>query len=283
MIVVISGATGFLGSHLSCYLSSKYSVIAIVRKLSMVPLNDNIEFVDLENIDNITQKPSVIIMCHAAVASGNVTQNEQALHSSDIEFTSKILDKFPNTRCIYISSVSTFKQSTNPIDESFQTQPYTSYGQSKLKAEQLIFNNRRNACVIRFSSLYGSEMKQHTLIANYVNQALIKKCIEVWGDGHRKQNYIHVQDAVKLIEKAVEQKEFNRDIFLGTFTKEFSNREVAETIQEITGCKIIYVNKDDSPSVAYNNTITRKRFNWESEIDFKEGIFAYIQWRKKQF
>jgi hypothetical protein len=49
-------------------------------------------------------------------------------------------------------------------------------------------------------------MKENTLIPNYINQGLIKKEIEVWGNGSRLQNYIHVNDVVNVIELIIAKK-----------------------------------------------------------------------------
>jgi UDP-glucose 4-epimerase len=283
MNVLITGITGFLGSHLALHLSHKHKIIGITSNTNTNSFNNTIELYTIERIAKINHKPDVIILCHAAVSSGNIEQDEQTLHQANIKFTGKILDAFKNVKCVYISSVSVYKQTDTVIDELSETQPTSSYAISKLNAEELVLNNRSNCCIIRFSSLYGPQMKPHTLIPKYVTQALTKKNIEVWGTGQRKQNYIHVTDAAKLIEKTIEQKELNQDIFLGTFTSEYANFEVAEIIKNITGAKIIYCHDDNSESVTYNNYNTKKTLNWEPQLNFKEGIKAYIQWKTKQF
>ena len=71
--------------------------------------------------------------------------------------------------------------------------------------EKLSFQ-RENAVILRLSSVYGPSMKANTIIPNYINSALSKKVIEVWGKGVRYQNYIHVDDVVEMIKCIIKKK-----------------------------------------------------------------------------
>ena len=64
--------------------------------------------------------------------------------------------------------------------EKSKEQPSSYYAKTKLQAEHL-FKDSQNSYIVRLSSLYGPNMKENTIIPNYVNMALQKNKIEVWG------------------------------------------------------------------------------------------------------
>jgi nucleoside-diphosphate-sugar epimerase len=161
-------------------------------------------------------------------------------------------------------------------------QPQTTYAQSKLAGEKLVMQSPRN-CVIRLSSLYGKGMKERTLIPNYSHQALQSNTIQVWGNGGRYQNYIYIEDAISLIEKAIEHESVIDFPLLGVSDKEYTNAEVAEVIADLTGAEITFTGTDNSVSVHYNNELTRELIGWSAATELTDGLKEYIEWKEKQY
>lgn len=280
MTILITGIYGFLGFHLTKKLSEKHGVIGLYRTSKSIELGENVSlFTSLDQIDII---PDVIIMCHAAVSSGTTKVDKEELFETNVNFTKQIVETFPTTKTIYISSVSVFGNTTEVMQEQTTSNPETDYAFSKLAGENEVKHNP-NSSIIRFSSLYGIGMKENTLIPNYCNQALQLKTIEVWGNGSRFQNYIHVEDAVRLIEKTIECDAEITFPILGVANKEYSNEEVAKIISDATDSKINYTNQDTSLSVHYTNELTQKVLNWHSEIKLKDGLKNYLEWKERQF
>lgn len=279
MTILITGIYGFLGSRLAEKLVEDHRVIGLYN-INTKPLDSRITiYNDIEDIDII---PDVIVLCHAAVSSGNHEEESDVLFSVNVNFTEKVINKFPDTKLIYISSASIFGNNGNVIIENAADQPQTPYTQSKLAGENLIMKNPGNY-VIRLSSLYGKGMKENTLVPNYINQALQSKTISVWGNGGRYQNYIYIEDAINLIEKAMECKSTIDYPFLGVADIEYTNAEVAEVVAKITGAEIIYTGEDKSLSVHYNNVLTRKTLNWSAVTQLAYGLREYIEWKEKQY
>lgn len=278
MKILITGIYGFLGSHLAEKLSRNHTIMGLYNTERQMVLNPEIAcFNKLESIDVI---PDVIIMCHAAVSSGTTNLDKTKLFETNVDFTKNIVEKFPDIKSIYISSVSVFGTKNEISNEQSFENPETDYAKSKLSGEREVSQNS-NSIIIRFSSLYGNEMKENTLIPNYCNQALQSQTIQVWGNGSRRQNYIHINDAVNLIESAIACKTKINFPILGVSSKEYSNDEVAKIISEYTNSEINYINHDDSPSFYYNNEMTQKTLNWQSEIELKKGLKHYLEWKKK--
>lgn len=278
MNILITGIFGFLGSNLAKKLSEKHSLTGLYNTKKNVVFDKSI--VCHNNLESIDTIPDLIIMCHAAVSSGSTTIDKTKLFETNVDFTKQIVEKFPEVKIIYISSVSVFDTKEEIIFENAATNPKSDYAISKLSGEKEV-NRNSDSIIIRFSSLYGNGMKENTLIPNYCNQAMNLKSVEVWGDGSRLQNYIHIDDAVKLIEKTID---YNAKIdfpILGVSSKEFSNLEVAKIISELTSSEIKFINEDNSPSFRYNNNMTQKILNWHPETELKTDLKNYLEWKRK--
>jgi len=278
MKILITGIYGFLGTHLANKLAKNHTVFGLYNTEKEVTFNENI--VCFNKLDSIDIVPDVIIMCHAAVSSGSINIDKSALIETNVNFTKKIVEKFSTIKSIYVSSVSIFGNQNEVVNEQSILNPETDYALSKLLGEKEVSQNS-DSVIIRFSSLYGNGMKENTLIPNYCNQGLENKSIQVWGNGGRFQNYIHVNDAVSLIEKTIAHKLKISFPVLGVSSKEYSNNEVAKIISKLTNSAIEYINQDNSPSFHYNNKMTQKTLDWQSEIELENGLKQYLEWKKK--
>lgn len=277
MKIVITGIYGFLGSHLANHLAKSHSVCGIYNSNKNANLNTTIPVFTSAN--QLPFSPDVIVMCHAAVVSGTVQLDNSVLFQSNVAITEALMKQFPNARIVYVSSVSVFGTQNAKSSEKTPEHPETEYAISKYWGEQIVLKNKMNA-VVRFSSLYGEGMKENTLLPNYCNQSIQKNRIKVWGSGSRLQNYIHISDAVTLIEKII-QSEIIQNPVLGVSHKEYSNLEVAQIISKITDSEIEFVGEDASKSFTYDNTATQSQLNWKSQMSLEEGLKKYLEWKKK--
>jgi UDP-glucose 4-epimerase len=275
--VVISGHRGFLGSALVKELQTHHDIIGISRTKSQSSYKIR-EYLSSE-LDEIDENPEIVIMCHAAVSSGNIQIDTQELYNSNVLFTSELIKHFPKAYFLFISSISVYGNQSSVLMEETAPSPVTEYAISKLWGEEMVRQIKRHG-ILRLSSLYGEDMKENTIIPNYVNQALSKGCVEVWGNGERKQNYIHVLDVVSFIKKIIENK--IEGVFLGVSSKEYSNAEIAKILSAELNILIKFTHFDNSQSVTMDNQITRKVLGITSEMDFVAGLKEYINWKQKQ-
>ncbi|MES2762436.1 MAG: NAD(P)-dependent oxidoreductase [Bacteroidota bacterium] len=278
MKILITGISGFLGNYLFNNWTSNDFLWGITQ--SNTPINNNLNFplYNISELDKIEQ-PDVVIMCHAVISNSKTKASNENLFEGNVLYTEKIRRKFPQAYFIYTSTVSVYSQEEERITEESSIKPSNGYSISKYWGE-LTFKDS-NAGIIRFSSLYGNGMTEGTIIPNYVNMALDKNVIEVWGNGSRMQNYLHIKDAKNYIE-ALAVKKLN-GIFLGINSVENSNIELAKIVSEKTGAEIRFINEDNSVSVKYNNEYTLSKLNMSPGVKFSKGTEDYIVWKQKQF
>ncbi|MEH6769958.1 NAD(P)-dependent oxidoreductase [Maribacter arcticus] len=279
MNILITGINGFLGSYVYKHFKNGNVIKGIARSSNKL---GDVEIYSSDQLLKINFVPDVVIMCHAAVSSGNDSVLNNQLYDSNVAFTKSVSDKFKSSKLIYLSTVSIY-DNTQLIKENSKINPKSEYAISKLWGENIILNYEK-AIVLRISSMYGNGMKENTIIPNYINQALSNSVIEVWGNGSRKQNYIHVSDVVKYLEAIIENFESNnKTIFLGVSKTEHSNFELSKIISNHTKAKVEFVNEDYSTSYMYNNNFTTETLGFEPQVSFNEAIINYIECQKKQY
>ncbi|KRD63903.1 hypothetical protein ASE40_00720 [Flavobacterium sp. Root935] len=275
MKILITGIKGFLGSNLAKRLDN-YEIVGLGTK------DDFLEDIPVfGSVDDIHIDIDVLILCHAAVSSGTVIISNDKLYEVNISLTEKIINRFKDAHVIYISSTSVYHLNGEIQNEKSIVSPQSSYALSKFWAEKIVSLHERNT-ILRVSSLFGIGMKENTLIPNYTNQALQKGIIEVWGNGGRVQNYIHVEDVVAYIKLIVENREItNGKVLLAVSKAHYSNLQIANIIADYSNAKIQLIKEDNSKSFKYNNTYTCDILNWTSESNIETSLQKYIEWKKK--
>lgn len=279
MRILITGISGFLGRNLITKLG-QYELFGLDLHDDTI---DGVKVFCSAHLEELDISVDVVVICHAAVASGTVILSNDLLYQVNVSLTEKIVSKFKEAFVVYVSTASIYDVNLELVYENSAINPQSQYAISKFWAEKVVLNNKKSTS-IRLSSLYGIGMKENTLIPNYINQALENNSIQVWGRGSRLQNYIHVDDVAHYISLIIEnQEKFYAKLFLGVSKKEYSNLQIAQIIAQITKSEIKFVNEDNSKSFCYNNDYTTGLLNWEPTTSIENSLQKYIEWKQKKY
>lgn len=205
--VIITGATGFVGSNLKPYLIEKdYSLIEVSR----IANNDNniisYETCDLAVFDRI----NTIIHLAGKAHDLKKVSSDNEYFEVNTELTIKLYKTFLNSKCktfIFISSVKAAVDNLEEIlTEDYKPNPVTAYGRSKLEAEQFILDNLnedKNVYILRPSMIHGPNNKGNlNLLFN-----LIKKGIPYpLGNYQNKRSFLSVGNLCFIIEQLIKKK-----------------------------------------------------------------------------
>jgi len=157
------------------------------------------------------------------------------------------------------------------ITEKTQTLHPNEYGLTKLTAELLLAQYHKKTAIIRFSSLYGKDMYQKTFLPRIIHDAKEKKIITLLGNGRRKQDYLHVNDAAVLCVKAATCQKPGS--YLGVYGRSYPNLFVAQIVcSHFPGSRIEQTGTDTGRSYEYDASYTKKRFDFIPSISLKKGI-----------
>jgi len=230
MKVLVTGSAGFLGKACVHLLKlNDYDVTAASRKQKA----GNVAC-DLENVSDVIHlledvNPDVIVNCAAIVEfSGNTLESQYTVNTLVpgvfADWCSKN-DKY----LLHVSTVAVHGCQAERISMSTLINPDTDYAKSKWLAEELIQSSGVKFGIIRFGGIYGAFGPEHLGINRAINSAIKGTVPTIVGNGTAIRNYIHVDDAAKVIEHMVRNK--IRGVI---YSAGRDNMTVAEMLKAIT-------------------------------------------------
>jgi len=162
------------------------------------------------------------------------------------------------------------------------------YDEGKRCAETLFFDYRRQhqlrIKVARIFNTYGPRMHPNDgrVVSNFIVQALKGEEITVYGDGSQSRSFCYVDELIEaFVRLMATSDDFVGPVNLGN-PGEFTIRELAETIVEMTGSssKITYkpLPSDDPTQRCPDISLAKERFGWEPTIQLREGLVKTIEY-----
>ena len=190
-VILLTGATGFVGRHVLDVLNREYEVrIAHSRAGALVET-------DFYNVDTVVHL--------AGVAHGR-SRNSEDFFAVNSEFTMHLAERAKENevrRFIFLSSIAVFGRETGNLSEGTIEQPRSAYGESKLKGEKALArlqNDRFQVVTLRAPMIYGLDAPGNPLRL----QKLIDRChILPLGDINNRRSFIYVGNLSFLILKLV--------------------------------------------------------------------------------
>lgn len=164
------------------------------------------------------------------------------------------------------------------------------YDEGKRCAEALFVNyHRQNKVKIKIQRIfntYGPRMHPNDgrVVSNFIVQALKGKDITIYGDGMQTRSFCYVDDLLEGMVRLMNSREdFTGPVNIGN-PNEFTIRELAELVIELTGTKskLIFepLPADDPMQRQPNIDLAKKELGWEPKIQLREGLIHTINYFK---
>lgn len=297
MNVLVTGATGFIGSHLCRELLQRgYRVFGLSRSgrtqnLGAVLNHKEFHLLrgDLRDADvvrNMIGDCDVRACFHLAAQLPQLGDSEDPFSSLDINAVGTLnllqaahlgsVDRF-----IYASSIDVYSEPPQylPVDEKHPLQPSTVYGLGKLAAELWCgsYSSAMNIVVLRCSIVYGQGQEKARAISRFIEQALQHRPITLYGDGTQSNDFVHVKDVVEASLLALEKEK------TGTYNigsgEEVSVMDLAKRIVHLTGSEAepILAGRESNRPFRFALDITRARETLGfSPRSLNEGLLEHI-------
>jgi UDP-glucuronate decarboxylase len=121
------------------------------------------------------------------------------------------------------------------------------------------------------------------VVSNFIRQALDNEDVSIYGDGSQSRSFCYVDDLVDgIIRMMNAPDDFPGPVNLGNPT-EFTIRELAETVIELTGANSKVVSarplpEDDPKQRQPDITLAREKLGWEPRVPLREGLAKTIDW-----
>lgn len=166
--------------------------------------------------------------------------------------------------------------------------PRSCYDEGKRCAETLFFDYHRqhqlDIKVARIFNTYGPRMHPNDgrVVSNFIVQALRGEDITLYGDGEQTRSFCYVDDLVDGLIRLMDSKEgVTGPINLGN-PGEFTIRELAELVIELTGSKSKLAHKplpqDDPKQRQPNITLAKEHLEWQPTVPLREGLGHTIKY-----
>ena len=207
MKILITGAAGYIGSFLAQRLISENHKIRLIDNYYIPSNITEIDGIPIENRDirDDIDISDIDVIFHLAAISGikRCADDENAASDTNVKGTYNLL-KTLKGKVIFASTAAVYGICQTPeIDETHTIIPRSIYGTTKLEAERVI-RLAEKFVILRFSNVYGKGITcKRTVIDMFIERALKKLPLEIFGDGKQRRDFVHINDVIRAYFQAM--------------------------------------------------------------------------------
>jgi UDP-glucuronate decarboxylase len=309
--ILVTGGSGFLGSHLCERLLAEGSSVICVdnffsgARINIEHLLDHKRFELIRHDVTFPLYVEVDQIFNLACPASPIHYQRDPVQTTKTSVHGAInmlgLAKRVRAKILQASTSEVYGDpSVHPQTEEYWGNvnpigPRSCYDEGKRCAETLFFDywrqNRLQIKVARIFNTYGPRMHPNDgrVVSNFIVQALLGRDITIYGDGSQTRSFCYVDDLIDgLMRLMATQDDVTGPINIGN-PVEFSIGELATQVIELTGSRSSIVKRPlpaDDPRQRRPDISRAKKFlDWEPRVQLKEGLnrtIAYFDQLLKQ-
>jgi len=301
--VLITGGSGFLGSHLiDAFVEISDKVVSVDKKtISEFNKNKNafyrwVDIQDEEAVNKLFKKIKPDLVIHLAAHNhdrGSIKEpvlnaNQNILGSLNV-FNAANKN---NCKRVVFSSTGVVYGNQNGItsSETIIPKPLTPYAISKFAGEEYLrfFHEVHglSSVSLRIGNIYGARQdikSDNGVVGVFAAKLLRGEQAYIYNDGSTIRDYIYILDAVQAFIKASESG-YSGSINIGS-GKSVSTLEMYRLVQSIVGVEIEPEYREEIGDVVHevrlNVDLAKNVLDWKAKITLEDGVLETVEWYRK--
>ena len=301
---LITGGSGFLGSHLAKSLLKKGEEVICLDNFftgSKENIKELFNFQTFEFIRHDVTEPikiEVDKIWHLACPASPIHYQFNPIKTTKTSFLGTYnmlgLAKRVGAKILLASTSEVYGDpEEHPQKESYKGSVNTTgirscYDEGKRVAETLCADYQRvhgvDVRIMRIFNTYGPNMRfdDGRVISNFIFQALKDQKITLYGDGSQTRSFCYVDDLIEGMILLMNS-DYQHPMNIGN-PKEFSIKELANLIRSLVNPDLEFeykeLPKDDPKQRRPSIELAKDLLNWEPKIELKDGLIKTIDWFK---
>ena len=305
MTVLVTGAAGFIGSHLAArLLDESEDVIGLdsmtdyydpaVKWRNLQPLVrhprfrfEQLDLAEAELGEVISDVSAVYHLAGQPGVRGSWGPAFPSYVRNNITATYRLLEALRGStaRLVFASSSSVYGDADRyPTSEDALPLPISPYGVTKLSSEQLVMAYRRStnldARCVRYFTVYGPRQRPDMAFSRFIGAALNGTAIDVYGDGSQIRDFTFVSDAVEATMRAASVDNPGGAIFNVGGGSQVTVLHVLEVLGEILGEPIHTRTEPPQAGDVRETGADLQRaasiLGWRPRVSLEEGLRAQV-------
>lgn len=283
MKILVTGASGFIGSHLIKYLSKTYTIHGLSRSKKSHNIFQ-ISLLDKQKLAKHMKKHKYDVVVHLAASLEENTPLDMFV--KNCISTANILECCVETnvaKVIFSSSQLVYGKSEYlPVDEDHPKNPTSNYALSKLICEEIckMYHNTYGISmqILRLSSVYGPYQPSKYIIPTMIANSVNNKDIEIhhYKNGLQLMDFVHVNDVCKAILLACKSKS-KFGIYNIASGKPITANDIVDKISQIVQIHTVSTNIDrEANHVFYDISNTARKLDFKPSIKLEKKILKEI-------
>ena len=307
MKALVTGAAGFIGSHLvAALLDQGAEVLGLdaytdyyARTIKEANLDVNrhragFRFVEgrIQDVDLSSLLQGVTEVFHLAAQAGvrrSWGRDFRVYTDNNVDASQQLLEACvgrPLKRFVYASSSSVYgDHAAIPMREDALPQPLSPYGVTKLAAEQLchlyFVNHGLPAVSMRYFTVYGPRQRPDMAFHRFLRAAINGEPIVVYGDGEQTRDFTFVTDAVAATIAAARVGVPGRAYNVGGGSRVTVN-QVLQIVQRVVGREVNVrrepAQKGDMRDTYADTAMAREDLGFTPRVTLEQGLESEYRW-----
>jgi len=304
--VLLLGASGFIGQHLTSALanevrySKKYSKLTVLSRSGTECVPPGVDVIRADISDSVKLREALkecvlVVNLVSSTTPGDTAgcpQQEMEANLKPNLCLLETLQEFEQIKLVYVSTGGAIYGDSvaGLIPESSSLNPNSYYGATKAAIEAYISafvsQCNRSAVVLRPSNIYGPGQ---VLRAGFGIVPTIFNCLDtedpitIWGDGKAMRDYLFIDDFIELFLKVVvNMPDRGMHVYNVGSGNAVSIHQLIDVVERITGLRLNrkYQRKRsvDVKAVILDSTLAESTFRWSARTTIEDGLFKTWEW-----